>query len=141
MAWITPKTNWTSSDRFNIDDFTRISGNINYLIDIINGVLYNGTIEKIENRYVINGENQYNSAWVVSDFNNIEERIDKINKVIYTKNYGTRQTFYENGMFIKWDELNRIEGAILSMKNIIEGEIAGMQRLDFRLGTYREVKV
>ena len=31
MAWIEPKTDWTSSDYFNAEDYNRIIGNVIYL--------------------------------------------------------------------------------------------------------------
>ena len=33
MAWIQPKTNWAVSDRFNISDYNRIKGNLDFLKD------------------------------------------------------------------------------------------------------------
>ena len=33
MAWIEPKTDWVSTDYFNIEDYNRIIGNIIYLKD------------------------------------------------------------------------------------------------------------
>ena len=35
MAWIEPKTNWTSQDFFNIEDYNRIIGNIAYLKELV----------------------------------------------------------------------------------------------------------
>ena len=67
-------------------------------------------------------------------FNAFESNVDIINKNMFTQNYGMRQNFYPNGVFIKFDELNRIESAILKMKQIIDGKKAGMKRLPFRLG-------
>ena len=34
MAWIEPKTDWTSSTRFNIEDYNRIKNNLTYLHEI-----------------------------------------------------------------------------------------------------------
>ena len=31
MAWVTPKTNWTENDYFNLEDAARITGNLKYL--------------------------------------------------------------------------------------------------------------
>lgn len=35
MAWVAPKTDWKSSDRFNISDYNRIRGNLEYLHDYV----------------------------------------------------------------------------------------------------------
>lgn len=31
MAWVTPKTDWTSADMFTYEDANRITGNLNYI--------------------------------------------------------------------------------------------------------------
>lgn len=34
MAWVEPKTNWSSTDYYNLEDAQRITGNLNYLKDL-----------------------------------------------------------------------------------------------------------
>ena len=38
-------------------------------------------------------------------------------------------------------ELNRIEGAILNMKATLDTIKAGLRRIPFRLGTYRQMRI
>ncbi len=52
-----------------------------------------------------------------------------------------RQTFYANGAFIKWDELNRIENAAIKIKKIIDAKEESVQRLPFRLGAPRDFQI
>ena len=83
----------------------------------------------------------YESYWNVIYFNAFEDNVEIINNVILTKDYGYAQRFYENGPFIKWDELNRIENACLKMKDILDRQELCLARLSFRLGDMKGVKV
>ena len=38
MSWVTPKTNWNSSDYFNFEDLERIVNNYNHLVDMANEI-------------------------------------------------------------------------------------------------------
>ena len=111
LQWVSPKTDWKKTDPFNISDYNRIKGNTNYLHE-----------------------------WAVhlypyaDEFNRMEENVDAINTHIFTDNYGTAQSFYDNGKFIDWTECNRLETATLQMYKILERQQAGLPRLAFRLG-------
>ena len=131
-----PKTDWTEKSRFNIEDYNRIKNNLEWLYQ--KAVYLNRPFE-IEDM----GEDifDYISYWKVSYFNAFEDNIEVINKNILTKDYGTPQKFYENGAFIRWTELNRIESAILSMKNILDNHEKGLQKIPFVLGRFKEIRV
>ena len=127
--WQTPKTNWTNSDRFNTEDYNRIKNNLRYLWEEVCDMWQEFEIEDM-GEDITSYKQDYNFVY----FNAFESNVDIINKNMFTQNYGMRQNFYPNGVFIKFDELNRIESAILKMKQIIDGKKAGMKRLPFRLG-------
>ena len=127
--WQTPKTNWTNSDRFNMEDYNRIKNNLRYLWEEVCDMWKEFEIEDM-GEDITSYKQDYNFVY----FNAFESNVDIINKNMFTQNYGMRQNFYPNGVFIKFDELNRIESAILKMKQIIDGKKAGMKRLPFRLG-------
>lgn len=128
-TWITPKTDWTAEDRFNYKDYNRIKNNLTYLWEQASDIWGEFEIEDM-------GEDieSYKVDWKVKYFNAFESNVDTINQNMFTRNYGYRQTFYPNGIFIGFSELNRIEGAILGMKHVIEGKFAGQIRLAFRCG-------
>lgn len=128
--WQIPKTDWTAEDRFNYKDYNRIRNNLLYLHDEVSKVWGDFDIE-----YMGAEIESYRADWKAEYFNAFETNIDTINKNMFTQDYGFRQTFYPNGIFISFSELNRIESAILSMKQIIEGKIAGQRRLPFRCGS------
>ena len=136
IEWNKPKTDWKEADRFNIQDFNRIKNNIMWLYE--KAVYLNRPFD-IEDM----GEDivDYLSYWKVSSFNAFEDNIETINNNILTKNYGTPQRFYENSAFIKWTELNRIESAILSMREILDNQEKGLRKIPFILGRFREIRV
>lgn len=131
-----PKTDWTEKSRFNIEDYNRIKNNLEWLYQ--KAVYLNRPFE-IEDM----GEDieDYLSYWKVSSFNAFEDNIEIINNNIHTKDYGITQRFYENGAFIKWTELNRIESATLSMKNILDNHEKGLRKIPFVLGRFKEIRV
>lgn len=134
--WHTPKTNWTVNDRFNYADYNRIKNNLTYLHELAQEVYKQFSIvdmgEDIED---------YTGWFTASAFNAFETNLETINKNIFTQDYGVSQRFFDNGQFIKWDELNRIESATLQMNDLLESQKATLRKLPFRLGAFREVRI
>lgn len=132
IKWVEPKINWSAKDRFNITDFNRIKNNILWLYRKANMLYQNFNIEDM-------GEDitSFESYWNVAFFNAFETNIEVINKSIYTQDFGISQRFFENGPFIKWDELNRIEISCLSMKEVLERQESGLKKLPIRLGNMK----
>ena len=135
MSWITPKIDWSATDRFNIVDYNRIKNNLNYLWE---------ESQKIWGEYDIEdmGANltSYASYWRYQDFNRFENNLETINNHMLRDNFGAKQTFYPNGVFIGFEELNRIENACLTMKATIDGWYEAMAILPFRLGNKGGIK-
>ncbi len=66
-TWVTPKTNWVSTDYFNITDYKRIVGNIEYLKDLANKLFnYETKLNSIP------AEKQYTSMIYADEINTIE---------------------------------------------------------------------
>lgn len=131
--WRTPKTDWTETDAFNLADYKRIRNNLLFLRNKISDIWGEFSIQDMGN-----DQTDPKYIWKVKYFNAIEENLETINKhSLIVKNYGYKQTFYQNGVFIGFSELNRIESATLRMKRIIDGWEAGLRRLSFRLGAQK----
>ena len=132
MAWTTPKTDWASTDTFNITDFNRIKNNLNYLHDESESMF--------GEQYPIidmgSDLSSYAGFWDVSKFNAIEQNLATINEHLISSDIGSTLTFYENGTFITYGELNRIESATVTLKATIDGWYEGMNILPFRLGNH-----
>lgn len=136
MVWKEPKTDWTAQDAFNYKDYNRIKNNLTYLHNEAVEIWGDFDIDDMGADMTSNRQ-----GWNYRYFNAIESNIDTINKHIFTQDYGFRQTFYSNGPFIGFSELNRIEGATLSMKQIIDGVKGGRIRIAFRLGFPKGLKL
>ena len=135
VVWTDPKTNWENTDKFNVSDFNRIKNNIEFLHNEAELLYKNFEISNM-------GQNieSYESYWDVKCFNAFEENIETINNIIFTQDYGIMQRFFENGPFIKLDELNRIEAACLRMKDILHRQKIGLRKIPFSLGNMKGVR-
>ena len=60
MAWIEPKTDWTSSDYFNAEDYNRIIGNVIYL-KAFSDALFN-SLTNVKNT-MINGKYSFSEPY------------------------------------------------------------------------------
>lgn len=128
--WRAPRTDWTEKDAFNLIDYKRIRNNLLFLRNKMSDIQEEFSIQDMGN-----DPTSTKYIWKAQYFNAIEENLEIINQhSLIVKNYGYKQTFYNNGAFIGFSELNRIENATLQMKRIIEGCEAGIRRLPFRLG-------
>ena len=136
IKWEEPKTDWKSTDRFNFSDYNRIKNNISYIHRKATDL---NKFFDIENM----GEdiNDYASFWNVSYFNAWENNLEVLNNNVFMKDYGTKQTFYENGAFIQYSELNRLESAILNMKKILDAQEISVNKLPFVLGRFKTIRV
>jgi hypothetical protein len=136
MSWIEPKTDWTSQDTFNFSDYNRIKNNIAYLRERAVKL-----VKPFEIQDMGDDMTSYAELFDASKFNTIEQNLETINNNAYLKDYGTKQTFYDNGVFIAYAELNRIESATLDIYNMLGRQEIGLRRLAFRLGAGREVRI
>lgn len=136
MGWTEPKTEWKSDDRFNISDYNRIKGNIEYLHSLAQELYRYFHIPEL-------GEDKlyYEDYFYAREFNNMEDSLEKINQVIYSQNIGEKQIFVDNGVFIDWKELNRLESASLKIYELLNTQKALLPRMNFRLGNVKGVRV
>lgn len=133
MAWTTPKTDWVSTDKFNIVDYNRIKNNIAYLGNLI---LTNvGYFDYIDMGNDIVG---YSGYWDVSVFNAFELNLERMNAASYVQNIGSTKTFYENGAFISYTELNRIESACQLIYDTYDIQASTYRLYPFTMGALKE---
>ena len=146
MAWITPKTNWHSTydgageyqeDFFNIEDYNRIKNNLMFLKEKGSELVYgipNFTVGA-DKHYPIPGSPDWdNDNYFADEINKIEDGLQAIDDTINLFDHGRKQTFYENGRFIGYAELNRIESAELDLYVYIMDSLAGKSKLAIRFG-------
>ena len=90
MAWIEPKTDWTPSNRFNIEDYNRIKNNLLHLYDIALLLIGNFEIENMGNDLVV-GTDEYQD-WRVEIFNSFENNLHIINEKVIKGDIGSKKT-------------------------------------------------
>lgn len=127
MAWITPKTNWISTDYFNIGDYNRIKSNLIWLQGMINQVYPDISIAEM-------GSDKTYSDYIYADeFNLFETNLAAMKNWIAPMGIGNGFLYSENAPTPDYNELNRIENAILTMYNNLSGQILGRPTLSFTL--------
>lgn len=136
IEWKEPKTDWAKTYKFNIADYNRIRGNISFLHKKLTDINMRFEIKSM-------GEDMsdYTGYYRAEIFNAIEENVQYINSRMENKNFGESKKFFPNGAFISYEELNRLESAILDMKTSIDGIEKGIRHIPFRLGGYDALRI
>lgn len=129
MEWITPKINWVILDKFNIGDYNRIRNNLLFLQDLAAQLYIDFPQSSLGN------EKTYNSDYLASEFNSFESILEIIKNNTFALDIGSTETFFENGPFILWSELNRIESACLKYYAILNNQFDNRWKLNFVVGT------
>ena len=135
MGWITPKTDWVSTDYFNIEDYNRIIGNIIYLKDFAEELF------KALDTLDMGEEKTYVSMIYAREMNAIESNLATINNNTYKFDIGKTQTFQANKSTPLWSEFNRIESACLLLYNTMIAHKNALPRLAFTLGGQKGIRV
>lgn len=128
MAWQTPKTDWVSTDYFNIEDYNRIVGNLTELRNLAVIGYKDFDLDKM----VV--EKTYSDYIYADEINAIESNLTRICNNTYLPDIGTQQTYYANQPTPDWQEFNRIESACLTLYKNLQGQLSGKRRLPFILG-------
>jgi len=126
--WQTPKTTWKEGDFFNIEDYNRIKGNINEIRSQALLLWPDFDFEEMGTDKIYEDYGFY-----ADEVNRFESNLDYICAGTYAFKIGSRQTFYENQLFIDWQELNRIEEACRLIYSNIQSRYNGRKTLSFTL--------
>lgn len=141
VTWNTPKTDWHGytdatgiyhGDRFNASDFNRIKNNLQYLRNLAITMYPDFDIEDM------GSDKGYADYPYADEINLIEDNLDIIADSTIKTVYGSKQIFMDNGAFIDYAELNRIESASLDIYNKLLAQHDGRRMVTFMLGA-REV--
>lgn len=128
MGWVTPKTDWVSSDYFNVEDYDRIRGNIQYVYE------YALRLYKVFGIDVMQ-ERTLGDAVAAELLNHVEKNLDKIANNTYNLiEYRPSKSFEPGQAAWNYDDLNRIERNLLLIITMLESQEAGLKRLAFELG-------
>ena len=135
MAWIEPKTNWKSTDYFNIEDYNRIVGNLTYLKSFSEKLFKSYDLLEMEQ------EKTYSSMIYAREINAIENNLESVNINTYNFDIGDTKEFHPNKATPLWSEFNRIESAMLLLHNTMLAHKNALPRLAFTLGGQKGLKV
>ena len=129
MAWITPKTDWTNGDRFNLDpDYNRIKGNIEYLVELSKTMYADYDTPALEEA-IANGFPK------VSFFNNVVDSTRAIlTNCYFPVGAKSMRSYISNGIVWNADELNTIERNHLLLYNALTQQKSVIRRLQITLG-------
>ncbi len=139
MSWQTPKTNWKATydssgrligDYVNIEDYNRIKNNLLYLRDMV--IDFFGPVQP----FPVGTDKTYGDYYYAFEWNYIENGLEILENAIKLWDFGDKMTFYDNGRFIPYDELNRIESAELKIYENLNSSADSRRRFAFTLGTY-----
>lgn len=111
--WITPKTNWIYGEGLGHTDYNRIKNNLLYLHNRVNTKFRPFEFPDLGNDKVVT------DYYYAEEFNALEDELEAINEHSVEFDIGTKQTFYQLGKFIGYMERNRIENAILELKDYV----------------------
>ena len=137
MAWETPKTNWYGTtdengnyvgDRFNAVDFNRIKNNLTYLRELSVKLYEEFSIGSL-------GADRTPANYFYADeINQLEENLGIVNTNTLQRSYGSPPTYAGNGNTMSFEELNRLESAILDLYDRLKNEFEGRRMFTWSFG-------
>ena len=131
MIWIIPKTNWNNSEWFEISDWNRIKGNIEYIQDLISELYPNYSVLSVPIIPIINRQ----TLFIPSLHNAIEDNFELIGMHVPISfiSVNTRK-FFDNNNTWDFNDLNRIESITFQYHNAMISQRANIPTLEFELG-------
>ena len=134
MEWLTPKTDWAPStdaqgkyvgDFLNIEDYNRIKNNIEFLAHLARS-FWPVKVKALPNK----AHEEYPYA---DEINQISDNLDELNRYVNC-NIGTKTEYSENGAYINFEDLNRIESATVDIYERLQVLYSKPKHLPYRLG-------
>lgn len=141
MSWTEPKITWTgaSGEYFNVDDYTRIKGNIEYLSERISATMNYVAINSMKTYVVGAIPKYYELNRVTSNVAKLMNACNGINYFFeYTQYWSTMRTLKAGGTAWNYIDLNAIEHNLLIIYDFVESVYATKVKLPTKLGI-REV--
>lgn len=126
-VWQTPKTNWVASDYFNVEDWNRIIGNIEYIKELCAELYPDFVIAAVPYK----GHEDFPYA---RELNDIENNLQAINNNTYPLNLGDKKTWQANRAAPSYEDFNRWENAIMKLGTSLKAQMETLPRLSFVLG-------
>lgn len=117
MAFITPKTNWSSNDYYNATDLNRVENNIEEIANMINKYFRSISINAIKNR-------DYTTIEFADSLNRVENNIELLKDNFYTPvPWDIPKTDWKGNNKFDFNDANRLEINLLALFNLVENNI------------------
>jgi len=134
--WSTPKTDWFGrvedgvyiGDRFNAVDFNRIKNNLEYLRGLAISMYEEFTIHSL------GSDRTPKDYFYADEINALEENLNTINTHSIGSDYGSAPIYADNGNTMDFNELNRLESAILDLYDRLTNQSEGRRMLTLNFG-------
>lgn len=137
MTWTNPRTNWAcrydetgryTGDYFNVEDYQRIKGNLEYLAALAAGLYTEAPV-------LPDIPTVTKAAFAkASTINALERSLDALAAHVYDPGIPARKTWSAGDAAPTADDLNRIEGAALSLYQSLTAQAENRPKLAFNLG-------
>lgn len=134
--WIEPKTDWVSTDFFNLSDYNRIKNNIAYLRDLALTVYTDFSWQEMGV-----DKTSYAQYPYADEFNALEDNLESLRQNTFLFDDSDPKQWYENQRTPNYEDFNRIERACLLFYNGFNSIAEHKRRLSFRLGAFKAIKI
>lgn len=134
--WIEPKTDWVSTDYFNLSDYNRIKNNITYLRELALTVYTDFSWQDMGV-----DKTSYAQYPYADEFNALENNLESLRQNTFLFDDSDAKQWYENQRTPNYEDFNRLERACLLFYNGFGNIAENKRRLSFRLGAFKELKI
>ena len=134
--WTTPKTDWSSTDYFNLTDYNRIKNNIAYIRELALEVFVDFPFEDMGN-----DKTSYTEYTYADEFTAMEDNLEYIRENTFLFDDSEHKQWYENQRTPNYEDFNRLERACLLFYQGFNSIKENKARLSFRLGAMKSIKI
>ena len=134
--WTEPKTDWESTDYFNLTDYNRIKNNIAYLRELALEVFVDFPFEDMGD-----DKSSYSEYLYADEFNAMENNLESMRENTFLFDDSEPKQWYENQRTPNYEDFNRLERACLLFYSGFNGIKENKRRLPFRLGAFKAIRV
>ncbi len=135
MAWLTPKTDWESTDFYNLTDYNRIRGNLLYIKGFAKKFLGKVTYLK-----TMTEKTSYSESFTPDEVNNLQNNLGRINELTYELDIGDDTEYEEGGYTPTYEQWNRLESYTLEIRDNLIADNPNLTRLTQKLGNSDSIR-
>lgn len=132
--WQKPKTDWSANyidgvyegDYFNVEDYNRIKNNLNHLNTLAQALYPKFSIVDM------GADKQVGDYFYADEINVFEDNLRTINTNTVNLNIGDTPRYLPDEGIMTFSDLNRLEGEILRLYNILQNSYDNRRHLKIR---------